>query len=855
MIFRSITRLLLKHFVCVDGPLHLHHHLFAPKLVPLRDNYPPGRLLCAPVISLLLLCATAHAQQVLGPGNVTSVNIQPQEVRLATQNGYACITAYSPSVIRVRMDKQAPGRDFSYAVVAKPAPFTPRITQNAEAVTVETESLTVRIAKKPFAITFSRPDGTVINADEPGLGTSWIGEEVTTYKTMQEGERFIGLGEKTGNLDRRGNAYTNWNTDAYGYTTGQDPIYATIPFYIGVHHGMSYGIFFDNTFRSYFNFGASNNRFSSFGAAGGEMNYYFIYHKDVAGIVSSYTGLTGRMPMPPLWSLGYQQNRYSYYPDTEVYRIAQTLREKQVPADGITLDIHYMDAYKLFTWNSTRFPDPAGMNARLGEMGFKTTVIVDPGIKVEKGYHAYESGLRADVFIKYSDGQPYTGQVWPGWCHFPDFTGAKGREWWQQQIRAYANAGVSGLWNDMNEIATWGQHMPNNVLFNFEGQPVTHLQAHNVYGLQMIRASYEGARSVAPNKRPFILTRAGYAGLQRYAAIWTGDNRSEEDHMLLGVRLLNSLGLSGVPFSGMDIGGFTGNPTPSLYARWMQIGAFIPYCRSHTGVNTKSAEPWAFGEEVLEICRNYINLRYRLLPYLYASFYTASQTGLPVMRTLALTDTHDPRVYDARFQNQFCFGPSILVAPFESRENYAPMYFPKGRWYSLYDDAPEEGGREKMLGLSFHQLPVYVRESSIIPTQSLVQHTGEKPADTLFLHIYNGAVKNGFEYYEDDGETYDYEKEGFYKRLIRFEPGTLTLEPPTGRRSSRFRHIQLILHGFEGQEKITVNGREEALQQSTVAFIQPISRFDPQGEANPEISCKVRKAVIPNGSEKIIIHL
>ena len=422
----------------------------------------------------------------------------------------------------MRIDKQAPAKDFSYAVIAQPSAFKPRIAQTDDAVTMETDSLTVRITKKPFSVSFLTPGGTVINADEPGLGTSWIGEEVTTYKTMQEGERFIGLGEKTGNLDRKGNAYTNWNTDAYGYTTGQDPIYATIPFYIGVHHGMSYGIFFDNTWRSNFNFGASNNRFSSFGAAGGEMNYYFIYHSSVAGIIRSYTGLTGRITLPPLWSLGYQQNRYSYYPDTEVYRIAQTLREKQIPADGITLDIHYMDAYKLFTWNKTRFPDPAGMNARLGKMGFKTTVIVDPGIKVEKGYPAYENGLRSDIFIKYSDGKPYTGQVWPGWCHFPDFTGAKGREWWKQQITAYHRAGVAGLWNDMNEIATWGQKMPDNVLFSFEGNTVTHQQAHNVYGLQMVRASYEGYRAITPNKRPFILTRAGYAGLQRYSAILDG---------------------------------------------------------------------------------------------------------------------------------------------------------------------------------------------------------------------------------------------------------------------------------------------------------------------------------------------
>lgn len=369
---------------------------------------------------------------------------------------------------------------------------------------------------------------------------------------------------------------------------------------MGIHNGLNYGIFFDNSYQSDFNFGASNNRFSSFGAQGGEMDYYFIYHTKLADIITSYTDITGRMDLPPLWSLGYQQNRYSYYPDTEVMRIAQTLREKKIPADGITLDIHYMDAYKLFTWDKSRFPNPAEMNKKLENMGFKTTVIVDPGIKVEENYGAYERGKQSDIFLKYTDGEYYTGQVWPGWTHFPDFTGDAGREWWKKEIKFFSETGVDGFWNDMNEIATWGQKMPNNVLFQYDGHLTSHKEGRNVYGLQMARASYEGAREHQPNQRPFLLSRAGFSGSQRYTAIWTGDNRSEDSHMLLGIRLLNSMGVSGIPFSAMDIGGFTGNPSIGLYARWIQLGAFTPYFRNHTGVNSKSSEPWAYGEEVTE---------------------------------------------------------------------------------------------------------------------------------------------------------------------------------------------------------------------------------------------------------------
>ncbi|RYZ96967.1 MAG: DUF4968 domain-containing protein, partial [Sphingobacteriaceae bacterium] len=297
----------------------------------------------------LSFTAMAQTNPIKSMGDVRGAVVDGQQVKITTQNARAEVTVYTPSVIRLRIDKNELAKDFSYAVIAQPKQTKVSITQNDNEILVVTDSVKLTITKKPFAATLYTTDDKIISQDETGMATSWVNESVTTYKKMQDGERFVGLGEKTGPLDRKGTSYTNWNTDAYGYTTGQDPIYSTIPFYIGIHHGLNYGIFMDNTYQSDFNFGTSNNRFSSFGARGGEMNYYFIYHKNLADIITSYTALTGRMTMPPLWSLGYQQNRYSYYPDTEVYRIAQTLREKKIPADGITLDIHYMDKYKVFT--------------------------------------------------------------------------------------------------------------------------------------------------------------------------------------------------------------------------------------------------------------------------------------------------------------------------------------------------------------------------------------------------------------------------------------------------------------------------------------------------------------------------
>lgn len=789
------------------------------------------------------------------PGNILEMNVSKAGVQLRTENSWIEITAYQGSTIRVRMDKRQLGKDFSYAVTGKPGEVDVRLEQTDKEIHFSTPLLQLVIQKHPFSLAFYTIDGEVISKDAHGMGTSWIGEQVTTYKELQPKERFIGLGEKTGNLDRFGSGYVNWNIDAYGYRVDQDPIYSSIPFYIGLHDHLSYGIFFDNTYRADFNFGASNNRFSSFGADGGEMNYYFIYEKKVADIITAYTALTGRMKMPPLWSLGYQQNRYTYYPDTEVIRIARTLREKKIPADGITLDIHYMDQYKLFTWDKQRFAHPQKMTKTLNELGFKTTVIVDPGIKVEKGYNAYEDGIIKDVFIKYPDGTNYSGQVWPGWCHFPDFTSSKGREWWQEKIQMLATAGVEGIWNDMNEMASWGNKMPYNVLFDYDGAPRTTIGAHNVYALQMVRSSFEGAlKSI--KKRPFMLTRAGYAGLQRYTAIWTGDNRAEDDHMMAGIRLLNSLGLSGIAFSGMDVGGFVGDPTPQLYARWIQIGAFTPYFRNHSAVNTKSAEPWTFGEEVTEIARNFIGLRYKLLPYIYAQFYQATQNGLPVMRSLAIDYSFDPVIYDTRYQNEYLFGPALLVLPFESQHAFGEAYFPAGTWYDLYTDEMQNGTEEKILKVAYHKLPVYVKGGSFIPMQSLIQSTVELPEDTLLLNIYKGECYNEFVFYEDDGQSYQYESGDFYKRTFTYHgiDQKIVLQAKEGERTSQFKSIKLILHGFDASRKIFINGQESVFEPELLALLTPVSKFDPQGEASPVEGADVISHVISNSDGEICIE-
>ena len=752
----------------------------------------------------------------------------------ATDNGKFRVLLYNDYIIRVSISREESFDDLSYAVVATPDSESCVITEHHDSIEVRTEATILTITKSPVRFIFKTLHHQVINEDDAAFGTSWNGEQVTTYKKLQDGERFIGLGEKTGPLDRRGSGYQNWNTDSYSYGSGTDPLYSTIPFYIGIHHHLSYGIFFDNSNKSFFNFGASNHRFSSFSADAGEMNYYLIFSHSVAGIIKEYTHLTGRMELPPLWSIGYQQCRYSYYPDKEVLTLAQTFRDKDIPADAIVFDIHYMDQYKIFTWSKKDFSDPKKLMDQLKTLGFEAVVMCDPGIKVEEGYKTYDEGIRNDVFIKYPDGTNYSGQVWPGWCHFPDFTNAKARAWWQEQFEQYVDLGVEGFWNDMNEIATWGNMLPENVEMHFEGNKATMRKGRNIYGFQMARSTYEGTKSLLKGKRPFNLTRSGYAGVQRYAAVWTGDNVAYDEHMMLGVRIVSSMGLSGIAFAGYDVGGFVGDSNTRLFARWISIGAFSPFFRVHSMINTRDSEPWAYGEEVEQISRNYIKFRYQLLPYIYSLFYDASQTGLPVQRSLTIDYPHDYKIYDGQYYNQYLFGPSLLIAPVESDRPFVKVYLPRGEWYYLYTGQKYSGESEVILECPLHKLPVFVKGGALIPMQPVKANT-KVASDIVILHVYVGE-NSSFTFYEDDGSTFDYQKGQYAIRHIRYDAGRreLVIDSSEGKYTSTLKRLKVVFHGLDYHaHKIDVNGSSQDLTREVNRFFAPLEKFDPIYDPEP----------------------
>ncbi|OOG77088.1 glycoside hydrolase family 31 protein [Algoriphagus sp. A40] len=742
------------------------------------------------------------------------------------------ICVFQDGIIRVQASLFENFESNPYSVIAFPENVHFELIEKESQLILTTSLLRMILHLKTFNLSFFDLEGKLLNADD-SLGVSWIGSEVTAYKQVQKEEKFIGLGEKTGNLNRFGNAFTNWNTDYFAYGVGDDPLYMSIPFYMGVHEKGAYGIFFDNTHKTVFNFGASTNRFVYFSAEDGDLDYYFIHQPTVTEIISSYTWLTGRMQMPPKWALGFQQCRYSYYPDSEVYTVAQTFRDKKMPADVIYLDIHHMEGYKVFTFDGEKFSDPKAMISRLKEKGFKVVVIMDPGIKSQKGYLPYTEGLKEDLFVKYPDGKTYEAQVWPGWCAFPDFTKEETRSWWAEKMAFYTDAGVDGFWTDMNEPASWGQFTPNLIEFEYEGEKASHRKARNIYGMQMARSAKEGSAFQNPDKRPFVLTRSGFAGIQRFAAAWTGDNVASEEHMLAGIRLVNSLGLSGVSFAGYDVGGFAGEASKSLFARWMSIAAFAPFYRAHSMINSKDAEPWAFGEEVEEISRNYMKLRYRLLTTLYSKFYSSSQSGLPVAESLAVQFTQDQTIYQSAFQNQYLFCDSFLVAPVESTKGITKVYLPEGGWYYLYSDQKHSGIQTIYQDCPLNYLPIYVKGGQIFTMQSDVAFTEGTHDGILRIHVYKGKTGSEYLHYEDAGEGLEYLSDVFFKRKIKYDSKseTLTFDSVEGKYPSDFKTLKIYFHGFSN-DTVSLADKNFKLQREDFAFLGKLTEFDPLPEHN-----------------------
>ena len=607
---------------------------------------------------------------------------------------------------------------------------------------------------------------------------------------VKKGTSLYGTGEVTGSLLRNGKKITLWNTDNYRWLKDNGSrLYQSHPWVLGVNaDGTAFGVLADNTWKQQLELGDSIR----FIAEGKPFRVFIIKGATPQDVMKSLADLIGKMPLPPLWALGYQQCRWSYMSDNRIKEIADTFRLKKIPCDVIWMDIDYMAQFKIFTFDKDRFADPANLNQYLHSKGFKSIWMIDPGVKVEKDYAVYESGNKGDNWIQDKTGKPFQGKVWPGACVFPDFTRPETQKWWADLYPDFISKGVDGVWNDMNEPSVFdgldGTMPVDNIHRGGGGMPAgPHLRYHNVFGMLMVKSSREGLLKANPELRPFVLSRAGYLGSQRYGATWTGDNEASIEQFKMSVPMSLNLGLSGQPFSGPDIGGFSGKTTPELYAQWIALGAFYPFSRGHAEKGTNNKEPWAFGKEIEDIARTAMNRRYRLLPYLYNLFYEASLNGLPVMRPVFFAD---PKDISLRKEEQvFLLGSDLLIVP-KWASNPA---LPKGKWTSV-SIAGEDIKAVRV------QPDVKIRAGAVVPLGEIIQNTTEYSTGSLTLLVSldaKGQAKGTL--YEDAGNGFGYQKGDYLvSNIIARKVGKdvkVSILPVKGNRKPITRKITVVVVG------------------------------------------------------------
>lgn len=608
--------------------------------------------------------------------------------------------------------------------------------------------------KNPYEdLAIAELEGHTVGKDEEKT------DAVTIIKKLGKDDAIYGLGDKPGCLNKRGYSYVNWNTDDPApHVDSFKSLYKSIPFFIVLGDEYCYGIFADNTYKTTFDFGYENTDYYFVEHEKGELDYYFMPGNDMAEVVGLYTSLTGTTPLYQRWIYGSHQSRWGYYTQDEVLDIADKFRELDIPCDVIHMDIDYMNGYRVFTFDDKKFPDVKGLSEKLADRGVKLISIIDPGVKKDEDYFMYKEGMEMDAFAHDTDGSVYENAVWPGTSVFPDFTKQSVRSWWGDKTKILLEHGISGIWNDMNEPASFNGPLPDDVQFEYGA----HEKVHNIYGHFMAKATYDGLAKNDGGKRPFVLTRAAYAGSQKYCGGWTGDNHSIWAHIALSLEQVCNLSVSGLAMCGSDIGGFGSDTTPELLVRFYEAAVFVPFFRNHSAMGTRRQEPWQFDETTIDAVRKTVKLRYRFIPYIYDLAHECEKTGAPIVRPLVYEYPVDKHVRN--ISDEYMLGSFVLVAPViapgkEARE----VYLPDGDWYDYYTGEKYSGGRYILADAPLDKVPVFIKAGAIIPVaDGEIRSTEDITEDKISILTYPG--KGSFVHYQDDNETFAY-RNGAYNAV------------------------------------------------------------------------------------------
>jgi len=625
------------------------------------------------------------------------------------------------------------------------------------------QDLKVEFNLAPFSMSICKNNKRIFNSDEEFIGVNGT-RIVFKFKKLKD-TPFWGFGEKTGELNKNGQFMKMWNVDVVAdlrfnsMRKDYEPTYVTIPFFITYISGQYWGFLLNNPTESFFDMGREDKEKFYFGTYKGEGILYIIYGPTLNELMKKLIFLTGTIDLPPLWSIGHHQSRWSYMTSKEVRKAINNYKKNKIPLSSIWLDIDYMEGYKIFTWAQKTYRDYAGLIKWLHKKDIAVVTIIDPGVKKDEDYNIYQEGTKLNLFCKTFNGKQYIGYVWPGKTVFPDFSLAKTQNWWSNKISEFLKSGVDGIWLDMNDPST-GDSEREDMLF--KNGRVEHQFYHNQYGYLMAKATKTGFKKHAKDKRDFILTRSAYTGIQKYSAVWTGDNCSNWEHLQMTIPESLNLSLSGVSFNGADVGGFGGNIDEKLIARWYQANFLFPFFRNHSAIGTKYQEPYRFSKQTQSIIGKFINLRYKFLPYIYNLFYRNYIEGEPILRPL-FYEYHNKSYFNMK--DEFFVGPFILQAPVLMENDERLIYLPKGFWFNFFNQKWMQGkcgGIKSIVPISM--TPLFMRDGAVIPVlagRNFFYPDARDFKNAEFNVYIKKQKKISSFYYEDDGVSYDYKKEKY----------------------------------------------------------------------------------------------
>lgn len=730
------------------------------------------------------------------PGRIRSAAVGLNWIEASFENGgMVRVEVLAANLARIRFTPNAVWSPQVTGAIAAREWAPVRVLGNDSGINLAlvTDAMQIYLQREPFRIDILWPDRQPLLVDaEPGILLDRETGEIITRKQSPAGEHILGMGPRGGPVDRVGRAFAMINTDSNAYGPLTDPLYISVPFYYSFTGGRAAGVFLDSAAQPYLDFGASTAGRTELSVRSGDLDYYVIAGPSPLAVSQTWTQLTGTSPLPPRWALGYHQSRYSYYSEAELLEVASTLRQNNIPADVLWLDIDFMDRFRLFTWNRDKFPDPAAMNAKLAADGFRCININEPCVLTDDPLWSDLS--RSRFLLTDRDRATVVNNIWFGDVSWMDFSQRAFRTWYKERLKRFLASGTAGLWNDLNEPA---QNFMPDAIHDFNGERRADKYARNLYALNMASATDEAVRELRPNVRPWQISRSGYAGIQRFSANWSGDANSDWESLRTNVQMTVSTGLSGQEFFGHDAGGFLGSPSPELFARWLQFSLHTALFRNHAVNDAERREPWVFPEPWRGIIKSTIEQRYRMLPLLYSLMESATRAVQPFVAPLSFCFPADEATFGRSLE--YMLGESLLVAPVveegaETREVYLPG---RGAWVDVRTGESYTSGKTAVVPAPAESIPVLAREGTILPLGPLIQHTGEIATADLDVAVFPGR-DTAFALYEDDGVSTEWTRGDFLRTELRLSHGvdglTLGKRKVAGGRADAGRTWRLTVH-------------------------------------------------------------